>query len=66
MKLGIVFNIFNGDELLEDSLVRLRHLADYIVLMYLILGIPLKGILIHHFKDSPHLFMMKWFYLSQI
>lgn len=34
MKLGIAYNIFNGDELLEDSLKRLRPLSDYIVLVY--------------------------------
>lgn len=34
MKLGVAYNIFNGDELLEDSLERLRPLSDYIVLTY--------------------------------
>ncbi len=34
MKLGIAYNIFNGEELLEDSLKRLRKHADYIILTY--------------------------------
>ena len=34
MKLGIAYNIFNGDELLTDSLKRLRTVSDYIVLTY--------------------------------
>ena len=34
MKLGIAYNIFNGDELLIDSLKRLRTVSDYIVLTY--------------------------------
>jgi len=34
MKLGIAYNIFNGDELLVDSLKRLRGVSDYIVLTY--------------------------------
>lgn len=34
MKLGIAYNIFNGDELLIDSLERLRTVSEYIVLTY--------------------------------
>jgi|SRR5690554_1064145 len=34
MKLGVAYNIFNGDELLEDSLKRIRKHADYIILTY--------------------------------
>ena len=34
MRLGIAYNIFNGDELLIDSLKRLRTVSDYIVLTY--------------------------------
>lgn len=34
MKLGVAYNIFNGDELLLDSLKRMRKVSDYIVLTY--------------------------------
>lgn len=31
MKLGIAYNVFDGEELLEGSIVQIRHIADYIV-----------------------------------
>lgn len=34
MKLGVSYNIFNGDELLKDSLTRMRKVSNYIVLTY--------------------------------
>lgn len=34
MKLGISYNLFNGNELLETSLKQMRKNADYIVLVY--------------------------------
>lgn len=34
MRLGIAYNVFNGDELLLDSLKRMRQVSDYIVITY--------------------------------
>lgn len=34
MKLGVSYNLFNGNELLEESLKRIREVADFIVLVY--------------------------------
>lgn len=31
MKLGIAYNVFDGEELLEGSIAQIRHVADYIV-----------------------------------
>lgn len=59
MKLGLAYNIFNGDELLEDSLKRLRPLSDYIVLTYQTIsnvGLVSKDILPSLNKIDPQLF----------
>lgn len=34
MRLGVAYNVFNGDELLFDSLKRMRQVSDYIVITY--------------------------------
>ena len=34
MKLGVSFNVFNGEELLEDALVNIKPYADYICVIY--------------------------------
>lgn len=33
MKLGVVFNVFDGEELLEDAVARIAHFSSYIILI---------------------------------
>jgi len=54
MKLGVAFNVFNGEELLIDSMNRMRMVADYIVLTYQNTS-NVGNRKVHKFDDVAHL-----------
>ena len=43
MKLGIAYNLFDGEELLVDSIKSIRNSVDYIIVIYQQVSNTLRG-----------------------